>query len=458
MELWQLAYNWIALPLARAGARAFAPFKPKVSRGLAGRKKSFAEIGSYLARQPGNKAPGGGILFHASSVGEFLQALPLAEELKAVQENCPLYLSFFSPSVEERARAFRFADLAFYLPEDTRAGMQRLIRLLDPTLVVISKFDIWPNLLCAASEAGVPVAVIAATLSPDSGRLRGVSAAFHRSFYGKLSLVCAISKEDARNYTRLGVRSENCVVTGDTRFDQTFRRASKVAGDDSSVLPFRGWDGLVRLACGSIWPADEEHILPALAELAKTRQNLRFILAPHEPSAGHIGNLTSFLDSQSLSCGLYSELAGGLARDGKTGPTEVPRQTRAVIVDRVGVLAAVYRAADLVYVGGSFSTGVHNVMEPACFGLPVLFGPRYLNSYEARLMVQREGAFPVSSARELVERAERLIDDETQRRNAGEAARAVVTENLGATGRTLAALAERFPQAIPKIPAAGSQK
>jgi 3-deoxy-D-manno-octulosonic-acid transferase len=130
----------------------------------------------------------------------------------------------------------------------------------------------------------------------------------------------------------------------------------------------------------------------------------------------------------------------------------VASSTKAVIVDTIGVLAAVYRAADAVYVGGSFGRGVHNVMEPACFGLPVIFGPRHLNSYEALLMIQRGGAFPVEKGADIVEIAECLIKDESFLRQAGQSARAVVIENLGATGRTLEALSGRFSGVIGDLP------
>lgn len=449
MNLWDLAYNLAGLPLARASSRLAAGLRPKVARGLNGRKRSFAEIENYLSATGHGPPPTGGILFHASSVGEYLQALPLIRELKAANKERSLYLSFFSPSVEKRARACPLADLVFYLPEDTRANITRLLGLLKPTLIVISKFDIWPNLVTQAEQAGIPVAVIAATLSPDSGRLRGLSGRFHRSFYPGLSLVCAIAEADAKNFIRLGVKAENCIVTGDTRFDQTWQRASEVAEDDPLVLAFSGWKSHFRFACGSIWPTDLKHLLPALAQLCNRHEHLRLILAPHEPTQAHVKSLVSFLEDNNLSFELYSALKGSGDR-GKTSP--VASSTRAVIVDTIGVLAAVYRAADAVYVGGSFGRGVHNVMEPACFGLPVIFGPRHLNSYEALLMIQRGGAFPVEKGADMVKIAGRFLRDKSYLHQAGQSARAVVTENLGATGRTLEALSGRFSGVIGDLP------
>ncbi|MFH1071508.1 MAG: glycosyltransferase N-terminal domain-containing protein, partial [Candidatus Glassbacteria bacterium] len=384
MGFWQTAYNGLGLPLARAGFRLAAPFRTKIARGLAGRAKSFEKIESFL-ESDGRKERPHGVLYHCTSVGEYLQALPIMEELKKQDPGLPLYLSFFSPSVEKRAFSCSLCDLAFYLPEDSRANMDRLFERLRPELLVISKFDVWPNLVHSAHRQGVSSAITAATLSPDSGRLRGLSASFHRSFYKYLGLVCAISREDADNFIRLGVSPQNCVVTGDTRFDQTWRRAAAVAEDDPLVTPFRGWQDCRLLACGSIWPQDEQRVLPALAALCDQYDRLRLVLVPHEPSASHIERLTSYCRSRGLDYRLYSEF--NQANQKGRPPALVKLETRVVIVDTLGALAAVYRAAHVVYVGGSFGKGVHNTMEPACFGLPVVFGPRHLNSYEARLMV-----------------------------------------------------------------------
>ncbi len=435
MNCWRTVYNCLALPTARAASRLSAPWKPKLSVGLAGRKASFTRIESFLAAHSGGRG-NHGILLHASSVGEYLQAEPLMQRIRQADSTIPLYLSYFSPSVEKRARSCSHADLSFYLPEDTRANMNRLLATLAPRLILISKFDIWPNLVWEAARRGIPVAVTAATLSPGSGRLRGVAGSFHRAFYPLLGRVCAISREDADNFVRLGVASQRCVVTGDTRFDQTWERAAAVTENDPLVRPFHGWREKIIFAAGSIWPADQQRLLPALGELCKRFGNLRLILAPHEPSDEHLRQLTDFCTRAALGCELYSSLGASI---------QVAPATRAVIVDTVGALAAVYRAADMAYIGGSFDSGVHNTMEPACFGLPLLFGPRHLNSYEARLMIEAGGAFCAQDAGQITKRAGRLIGDGEFRKKCGHSARRVVQANLGATDRTIRALADFLP-------------
>jgi 3-deoxy-D-manno-octulosonic-acid transferase len=443
MSLWKPVYNFLLVPAARAFGRLAAGTRPKLAAGLAGRRQTFPLIESYLAAH-GSPAPGSAVLFHASSVGEYLQAVPLMERIRKADPDKLIFLSYFSPSVENRARNCPYASLAFYLPEDTAGRMRRLLGLLKPGLIVVSKFDIWPNLVWQAQAAGIPVAVTAGTLSPDSGRISGIAASFHRSFYRYLKLVCAISAGDAENFARLGVERASCVVTGDTRFDQTWARAAGVSHDDPLVRPFHGWRECKIFAAGSIWPTDQEHLLPALAKLCEAHPELRLILAPHEPSPEHTGQLTEFCDQANLSYERYSEF-----KTGTDAPGRVRGDTRVVLVDTVGALAAVYRAADLAYVGGSFGPGVHNTMEPACFGLPLTFGPRHLNSYEARLMVSAGGAFPVENAEQLAEVLGRLITGDAHRQKSGAAARKVVEDNLGATEKTIRALAEKFPGVVP---------
>jgi 3-deoxy-D-manno-octulosonic-acid transferase len=447
MNSWQTAYNFFALPPARAALRIAAPWKPKLRAGLDGRKASFARMESFLAAHCDGQARGG-ILLHASSVGEYLQAAPLMQRIRQAGSSLPLYLSYFSPSVEKRALSCNHANLSFFLPEDTRGNMKRLLNTLAPRLIVVSKFDIWPNLVWEAAYRGIPVVVTAATLSPDSGRLRGVAGSFHRSFYSLLSQVCAISREDADNFIQLGVAPQCCVVTGDTRFDQTWERALAVEQNDSLLKPFQGWNDGVKLAAGSIWPADQQKLLPALGKLCGRFANLRLILAPHEPSAEHVRQLTGFCDQSGLKWESYSSFNASASNDQTR--RQVEPDTRVVIVDTVGALAAVYRAADLAYIGGSFSSGVHNTMEPACFALPLLFGPRYLNSYEARLMLEAGGAFTADTAELIEQQAGRLIDDEDFRQLCGQSACRVVKSNLGATDRTVRALSDFFPELIPQ--------
>ncbi len=172
------------------------------------------------------------------------------------------------------------------------------------------------------------------------------------------------------------------------------------------------------------------------------------ILVPHEPDEEHLRELERFLEAEGLAYERYTDLEAELAAGSGAAPRQLDEETRVVLVDRVGVLATVYAAAQLAYIGGGFSSGVHNVMEPACFVLPVVFGPSHLNSREARLMVERGGAFAVNDREQAGRALGRLITGQSFRRRAGAAACDVVAENLGATARTLEALAGRYPQAV----------
>ena len=447
MDIWRILYNYIALPLGIAGSKLVAIFNAKVANTLAGRATTFSKVEEYLN---GNGITGG-IWYHAASMGEFLQASTLIKAIKASNPGTPVYLSFSSPSVEKTATRFKYADLAFYLPHDTRKNMQHLHDLLKPSLIIFSKFDIWPNMVNVAVSNGIPVVVTAATLSPDSGRIKWPACSFHRSFYTKLSLVCAISEEDRLSYIRLGVPDKCCIVTGDTRFDQTFALAETVSDSSSILKPFDNWGDGFKMICGSTWPADEKHLLPAIARLAENHHELKFVLVPHEPTEEHLDPLTRFCDYHKLEYEMYSTLVGMKSGDkfsGVVNTTEINPNARVVIVDALGVLASIYRIGDIAYVGGSFSTGVHNVMEPACFSMPVLFGPHHLNSYEARLMIACRGAFPVSNEQDICQVIERLIHDPVNLEVSGQEARKLIEENLGATAGTMAALNKAYPNIV----------
>ena len=447
MDIWRILYNYIFLPLGMVGFRLVALFNAKVADTLAGRATTFPKVEEYLAS--GGRT--GGIWYHAASMGEFLQASTLIKAIKTSNPGKPVYLSFSSPSVEKTATRFKHADLAFYLPHDTRKNMQRLHDLLKPRLVIFSKFDIWPNMVNIAVQNGISAAVTAATLSPDSGRISWPASSFHRSFYTKLSLVCAISEEDRLSYIRLGVPDKRCMVTGDTRFDQTFTLANTV-GDSSPILkPFDNWGNGFKMICGSTWPADEKHLLPAIARLAGLHPGLKFVIVPHEPTGEHLDPLARFCDYNELEYEMYSTLVGmksGEKFSGTAGDTQINPDARVVIVDALGVLASIYRIGAIAYVGGSFSTGVHNVMEPACFSLPVLFGPHHLNSYEARLMIACRGAFPVSNEQDICQVVERLLHDPVNLEMSGREARKLIEENLGATARTMSALHGAYPNIV----------
>ena len=420
--LWRLVYNVLAVPAMFIGFHGAGCCNRKIKDGIKGRKRVFVELAAQLqtARHLDKT-----VWFHFTSVGEFEQAKPLIE---AIYEETRIVLTFFSPSVAPNAQSYPYADAAVYLPLDTPRNAERMIRCIDPTLIVFSKFDIWPNLVWKASKHGVPIVVVAGTLHAESKRLSHFAKPFFRSVHQYIQVHCAISEEDAARFRELCSPVHEIVVTGDTRYEQVYRRALTV---EPNTDFFYGQSSLKRpiLIAGSTYTEDEKVLLPAYQLL---HQNLsedspHLILVPHEPTPERIKEIRGHLDREKLTHLCFSELE-----------PEVNLSTVDVlIVDTVGLLAKLYRLADIAFVGGSFRGSVHNVMEPAAMAKPVLFGPTIQNAYEASLLVERGGAKLVHTVPELADAITAWLKDDTARTTAGSIGKQLIEENLGAVERTL---------------------
>jgi 3-deoxy-D-manno-octulosonic-acid transferase len=422
MNAARLLYNSL-YPVAVAGARVSSLFLPKMREALAGRsghRERWAALRDSLGAAP--------VWFHVASVGEFEQARPLISSLQRSHAAIPIMVTFSSPSGYRFARkrektgpgGIGFLD---YLPLDRAATMKFCLDAAQPRLLVFVKFDLWPNLIWEAHERKIRVALIDATLSPSSGRLSAFGRWFYRDLYRKLDPILAISTEDAARFARSVPGHGGISVAGDTRFDRVMERwESRARG----ALPLPD-DGTLTLIAGSTWPPDEARLLPALVRLAKEIPVLRMVIVPHEPHSDHVASLRRWASDNGLS-----------TRTSSDGAAAAP--PRVLIVDTVGVLAEAYAHAHVAYVGGAYSTGVHSVIEPAIAGIPVVFGPRHDNSFEAVQLIRCGGATSVGSEAETYAALKRYLSDEAVRRGAGAAAQAYVFSQLGATEKCMAAL------------------
>ena len=363
--------------------------------------------------------------FHFTSVGEFEQAKPLIE---AIYAETRIVLTFFSPSVAPNAQSYPYADAAVYLPLDTPRNAERLIRLIDPLLIVFSKFDIWPNLVWKASRHGIPIIVVAGTLHAESKRLSGFAKPFFRSVHRHIRVHCAISEADAARFQELCSSEHEIVVTGDTRYEQVYRRAVSVE-PDTEFFPSQGSLKRPILIAGSTYTEDERVLLPAYQLLRENApENYpHLILVPHEPTPERIKEIRGHLMRERLAHLCFSELT----------PEVDLSEVDVIVVDTVGLLAKLYALANIAFVGGSFRGSVHNVMEPAVMAKPIIFGPTIQNAHEASLLVERGGAKLVRTAQELADAIVTWLDDADARTTAGDVGKQLIEENLGAVARTL---------------------
>jgi len=407
--------------VARAAIRTGLPGDGKLSRSLAGRRglieryRAFGRAGRDQSRPL--------VWFHAPSVGEGLQATPVMQRLRGQRPEVQLAYTHFSPSAAAFAERTG-ADFHDYLPLDAAAEMSAALDALQPGVLIFSKLDVWPILVEQAVKRGVRLGMISATLAEGSGRRGGLAAALARDAYAALEAVGAIDDADASRLIEIGVRESVIRVTGDTRYDQVWARAAAVGTSAPWLERFRGARRMT-LVAGSTWPADEAVLLPAWRDLAGAHPGaLRLIIAPHEPTAGHLVPIEAWAAQAGLRCARLDAPADATAD--------------VMLVDRVGVLGDLYAVADAAFVGGGFhSAGLHSVLEPAAFGAPVVFGPRFANSRDAELLIRNGGGFAVRDARELASLLTTMLAtaDSGDRRNAGDAARKRVEVGLGAADR-----------------------
>jgi 3-deoxy-D-manno-octulosonic-acid transferase len=431
MSFERALYN-LLLPAAGAWAKILARFNDKIAEGIEGRRGIRER---WLKKVAGLDPAKRTIWFHVSSVGEFLQARPVMDLLAEKHGgNIHIALTFFSPSgmnyFEKHDRSSGNASLAFvdYLPIDTVSNVRFCLETLKPDMIVYVKFDLWPNLIIEAGSSGIPQILVSGTLSPSSKRLSGPARRFYGSLYSTLDAIAAISDEDAERFSaRLGGETE-IVTAGDTRFDQVCQRV------DTSTVKIPGAvldDERDLLIAGSSWPRDEAIVIPGFARILETRPRTAMIVAPHEPTPARLAEIEESLSGYNLRSVRLSAL--------ERWETDTP----VVIADGVGYLAELYRAGDIAYVGGSWTTGVHNVMEPAVLGLPVFFGPRIDNSWEAGMLVRLGAGKVVSSPEEFASGTAALLGDRGLLASLGEKASGFIRESCGAAPRCLD-LIERY--------------
>ena len=416
-----------------ATLRAFRPFIEaaplggKLGRGLRGRRATVDRFVAWSGRERRPDAPL--IWLHAPSVGEALMAQATVAALRAERADLQIAFTFFSPSAE-RVAARVGADVADYLPWDVPAAVCETLHALRPAVLAFVRTEVWPVLSREAARGGVRLAMINAVLPAGSSRLGGVVRRLLAPAYARLDAVGAVAESDARRFGDLGVPAARVRVTGDARFDQVWLRLREDRGGSALAERIAATGPVV--VAGSTWPADEARLLPAFAA-ARARRPLRLVIAPHEPTPRHLAALDRRLEREHLR---HTRLSAWEA-----GTTDTAADV--IVVDRVGLLAELYAAGVLAYVGGGFGTdGLHSVIEPAAFARPVLFGPRVGGAGEAERLVAAGGAFRVGNERELAERLLALSTSDAERTRAGEAARGFVQANLGAAKRNAAIVLE----------------
>lgn len=353
---------------------------------------------------------------HCASLGEFEQGRTLIEGLRRQYPDVRLVLTFFSPSGYDVRGGYEGVDAVYYLPFDRVGDVRRFLDCEQPDKFFIVKYEYWYNLLRELNRRGCEVYLVSAIFrrSQHFFKSRWIGGGFYR---GMLDYFTTIFVQDMESRALLAEvdKVEGVVVAGDTRFDRVLE-ITTTARDVPMVAEFVSGSDFT-IVCGSTWPADDEHLLT----LMHHNPEWRFVCVPHEISGEYID---SFIQRSGRSATKYS--AGGVT-EGST----------LFVVDTIGVLSSVYQYGNVAYIGGGFGVGIHNTLEAATWGLPVVFGPNYKRFREARELVACGGGFSVGNDGELEAVMHNLLQNY---RSAGSVAREYVHKNTGATALILESL------------------
>jgi 3-deoxy-D-manno-octulosonic-acid transferase len=393
-----------------------APFHGKLRQASQGRRRAVPILTHWARGARDESRPL--IWLHAPSVGEALMAQAIISELRMVEPRAQVVFTHFSPSAE-RVAARLGADVAAYLPWDTRGSAARVMELLQPAVLGFVRTEIWPAHMRAAARLGGRTALVNAVIAEGSSRLRGPARRLLSPFYAMLDAVGAVGEQDARRLPRLGVAAARITVTGDARFDQVYAR---IAGIDRTSPLLTRLGSTLTVVAGSTWPADEAILLPACQSLLE-HGNVRIVIAPHEPTESHLASLER-------GCAHHALRSVRLAR------FEAGDDAPVILVDRVGVLADLYAAAHAAFVGGGFGrAGLHSVVEPAALGVPVAFGGAVGNAREALDLAAAGGGVVIRDAAALAGTLRTWLNDADARVRAANAAAGFVAARLGGARR-----------------------
>ena len=389
--------------------RVVACFHPKAKKMVRGHRETFR----ILEKKVDKKARY--IWFHAASLGEFEQGRPLMEKLKEDRPEYKILLTFFSPSGYESAKNYVHADIVCYLPFDFQENAKRLIRLAQPEKAIFIKYEFWYNYLSELKKNNIPTYLV-------SGIFREKQV-FFRSYGKQYAKVL-------ENFTHFFLQNKtseellhskglyNTSITGDTRFDRVhkiFQRRKEVPLMDEFVAG--GTNPVKILVGGSTWEKDEDILIPYF----NTHPEVRLIIAPHEFNKERLRELMSKSERPAI---LYSQaLKEGL------GNAEF------VIVDSFGLLSSIYRYADIAYIGGGFGKGIHNILEAAVYGIPVLFGPKHGKFKEADDLIREKGGISVIDLTDFEGRINDFFSYSELLNSYGKSAENYILNNLGATNK-----------------------
>ena len=410
---WFILYNTILYPLLFFCVSAFSLFSGKTRKSVYGKFGSIKILKSYFKQNRKNIDI---YWFHASSLGEFYQIKPVLESLKTQKPRSRILMSFTSPSGYDNVHS-DLIDLKFYMPFDFLWSVNRALDIVCPNKVIFASYDYWPNFLWISSLKGIYTKIFAYRFKQSTFKTFPVVSNFFKSIYRFVDVICTVSKEDERFFMlHFGLlNTPTLKVMGNPRYDMVQKA---VKDCDHDMQP----DDYIRIIIGSAHEEEEYILIKSLSKLMRSYPDIKIVYVPHEPKRDEIDRIKSKFKHEGFLTTVFN----------KKNDLALPND-QLVVVGIVGVLSRLYWQSSIAYIGGGFSTGIHNVMEPAVAGIPVLFGPRYDHAHEAGELLSVSGGFVVNNAAEFTEKMTELIEDSTQLQISGLAARDAIHKNSGST-------------------------
>lgn len=389
-------------------------FNKKAQLWVKGRRDIFARLESAMS---GNSQPV--IWMHCASLGEFEQGRPVLEKLKEAYPGHKILLTFFSPSGYEIRKNYPGADWIFYLPLDTKSNVKRFLEIVNPGLVIFVKYEYWYNYLSQLHKRQVPVILVSAIFRENAVFFKWYGS-LHRKMLHFFSHLF-VQNEESRLRLQSMLPAHAVTLAGDTRFD----RVATIANAFEPIPVIEKFTaGKKVLVAGSTWPDDEKN----LKKLIKSVNNISLIIAPHEINESHL----QFLKSIFPDAVLYSELSKESASHQNLPISNI------LIIDNIGMLSKLYNYSIISYIGGGFNkSGIHNTLEAAVYGRPVIFGHNYGKFAEAVELIKKRGACSYNTDIELIEIFKKIISSENILQEYSFNAGAFVAESTGATNKIL---------------------
>ncbi|MCB0457298.1 MAG: 3-deoxy-D-manno-octulosonic acid transferase [Flavobacteriaceae bacterium] len=371
-----------------------------------GRQKVFKTLKEHLAETDKT------IWFHCASLGEFEQGLPIMEALKREMPTFKIVVTFFSPSGYEVKKHTPIADIVTYLPYDTIVNAQKFLKIVHPSMAFFVKYDFWPNYLFELKKQQIPSYLISglfrknqAFFKPHGGFMRNALRCFDHIFV----------QNEASKKLLNSIRINNVTISGDTRFDRVSHQI-EVDNTLDFMEKFKG--NSLCIVCGSTWPEDEAVLLPFIN--SETGKKVKFVIAPHSINTEKIETLVKKFDAK---IALYSQIE------------KYPLSEASILmIDTIGLLSKIYSYADIAYVGGAMgTTGLHNILEPATFGIPVVIGKNFEKFPEAIKLQDLAGLYSIENEEDCKNVLEKLVTNQKFREQTGMIAGHYINSNTGAT-------------------------